>query len=373
MENVEYIILGLAGLAVILLLVILLRRGRGGDAQKELIELRTLTQRQADELTGMRQQQADQYIKVLKELSDSKQSLTSSLGGQGKDLETFFGKVQSQLTTVTQSAQELNRQAMAIGKLGEIMRSPKLRGYLGELELETVLQNILPAEFFRIQYPIPGVGVVDAVVFLGDKLVPIDSKFPLEAFERLQEAENAEERVRLSARRDFVKAVKARVDEASKYVSPQAGTIDFCLVFLPGEGIYAEASQRRYPDDPSDDILHYAMQRKIALVSPSLLFAYLRTVVLGLQSLHIEKRAEEVMRGLTSLQTLIYGVKKPFEVLGTHLNNAQAQYMNVTREMGKLENRIASLADEALGEEESRPELLPGGESGPPPGGDEKS
>jgi DNA recombination protein RmuC len=379
MENVEYIILGLVGLAVILLLVILLRRGRGGDAQKELIELRTLTQRQTEELSGLRQQQedqksslvkelSDQYAKVLKELSDSRQSLTSSLGGQGKELESFFGKVQSQLTTVTQSAQELNRQSQVIGRLSELLQAPKQRGGLGEQELELVLAEILPAEYYRLQYELgPGLGKVDAVIILGDRMVPVDSKFPMSAFDQLREADNADTETKRKARGKFVKAVKERIDEASKYVRPDARTIDFGLVFLPAEGIYLEAATHRYPEDPTDDLIHYANSRKMALVSPSLFFAYLRTIYLGLNSLRVAEHVDEIVKGLAGLRTLLQKVMEPLRLLGKHINNARAQYDNAMQEVNTLDVRMSVLTTGVLSGE-APPEL-----PGPPPGGEGES
>ncbi len=377
LDIIYYIIAGVVGLGLGIWLGRLMSKAKGGEDRDKLIELHTLTKRQADELAGFRQEQTtlqstlfkvlgDQYTMVLKELGESRQSLTSSLGGQGKELEIFFGKVQSQLTTVTQSAQELNRQATAIAELRDLLRAPVQRGITGEFILEKVLQDNLPRESYSLQYQLPS-GRVDAIVHLGDRMVPIDSKFPLPAYERLRKANDAEENVKKKARRDFVKAVKDRIDEAAKYVRSDAGTVDFGLVFLPAEGIYAEAAQRRYPDDPDDDLLAYANRQKMALVSPSLLFAYLRTVYLGLQSLRIGERAEEIIIGLTEIKTAFHGVRVPLEKLGRQLDFARSNYEETSKMFDRADLRLGQLTAEGVGPEllsGEEPPVLPSDENG---------
>ncbi|OGD75268.1 MAG: hypothetical protein A2Y64_04290, partial [Candidatus Coatesbacteria bacterium RBG_13_66_14] len=302
------------------------------------------------------------------QLAESKQSLTSNLGDQGTKLATFFGEVQNQLTHVSRSAEELNRQSQVIGRLSELLQAPSQRGLVGQIELELVLKDTLPAEYYRLQYELgPGLGKVDAVIILGDRLVPVDSKFPMPAFDQLREADKSDTDTKRKARGKFVKAVKERIDEASKYVRPDARTIDFGLVFLPAEGIYQEAATHRYPDDPTDDLIRYAHSHKMALVSPSLFFAYLRTIYLGLNSLRVAEHVEEIVKGLAGLRTLLQKVLEPLRLLGKHINNARAQYDNTMQEVNSLDVRMSVLTTGVLSGE-APPEL-----TGVPEDGEEKS
>ncbi|MCK4593304.1 DNA recombination protein RmuC [bacterium] len=366
----DYITPILAGITVVLLVIILAKKDRYTKTHDELVKLKTLNEKQAEEIGDLREklleQLSNQQRMLLKELGDNREKLAKSLGMQSRELEKYFGKIETQVEGVKGKAEELVRQAAVIGELRDLLRAPKQRGMLGETVLELVLGNNFPQENYQLQYDLPTGGRVDAVVKLGNRLVPIDAKFPLEAFEQLQQSLDGDEKTRKAARHAFVKAVKDRVDEAAKYVRPEAGTMDFGFVFLPAEGIYAEAAQRRYLDNPSDDLLGYSSQRKIVLVSPSLLFAYLRTVYLGLKSLQIEERAEEIMRGLAELATAFHQVREPFEKVGKQLSWAKENYDLASRQFERADTKLGQLASEGVGPEllpdEEAPELLPGQE-----------
>jgi DNA anti-recombination protein RmuC len=361
----EYVIAGLAGLAVVLLLVILLRRGRGGETQRELIELCAVASQQSEQLVSLRDL-------LVKQLGEQEKSVIERLGKDQLELinslQEHFGKVQKEVEGVKGKAEELARQATVIGELRELLRSPKQRGIIGEESCEIVLTDTLPDEYWTRQFRLQGVGIVDYAVKLGDRFVPIDAKFPDDSFQRLRRAENTGESERKKARRDFVKTVQEKIDQVAKYVRPDLKTMEFGIVYLPVEGIYFEASQRRYPDDPEDDLLAYARRKKVVMTSPSLLFAYLRTVYLGLQSLKIEKKAEEIMCGLSALRSAFNEVRVPLIKLGNQLSDAWNNFNKTSRAYSEAELLLGRLAAEGVGSE-----LLPGEESGVPPGGEEKS
>ncbi len=384
----DIVIVALLAITVALLIFLLTKKNINPKADADFNVLKTLNERQASEIKelhktlgeslsrqredladkinnlkqGMNQKLSDQEVKLLNQLSQDKTKADASLAERGKDLKDFFGDVNKQLAIVNEKAGELTSQAKVIGELREILRSPKQRGTLGEKGCEIVLAENLPAENWASQYRLDE-GVVDFVVRLGDRLVPVDAKFPLESFERVRKADNLGEVDKKSARKAFVKAVKNRVDEVAKYVNPRAGTVDFAMLFLPGEGIYVEAAERRDINDPSDDILSYASRKRVVIVSPSLLFAYLRTVYLGLESLRIEEKAEEIMLGLASIKAAFSRVQEPLIKLGTHLRNASNQHSEAIKFFDRADTKLGQLTVEGTGDalvvEGHQPELLP--------------
>jgi len=367
----DFVIAGLLAITIVLLVFLLKKKNSNPRADADLATLKELNERQAREIRelsssfseilgkqredllgkigtleqGMQQKLSAQQVTLLKQLSQDKTNVDASLSEQGKELKQFFGTIDKQLAVVSEKAGDLISQAKVIGELREILRSPKQRGTLGERGCEIVLAENLPAENWASQYRLDE-GVVDFVVRLGDRLVPVDAKFPLESFERVRKADNLGESDKKSARKAFVKAVKNRVDEVAKYVNPRAGTVDFAMLFLPGEGIYVEAAERHDLSDPGDDILSYANQRRVVLVSPSLLFAYLRTVYLGLESLRIEEKAEEIMRGLTSIKTAFSKAQEPLIKVGTHLRNASNQHSEAIKFFDRADTKLGQLTVE---------------------------
>jgi DNA recombination protein RmuC len=237
-----------------------------------------------------------------------------------------------------------------IASLQDILRAPKLRGNLGEQFLEQSLALVLPHEAFEMQHRFnngSGSVVVDAVVRLGDRLVPIDSKFPLESFQRLLEADTDEARAR--ARKAFVVAVRSRIDEiAEKYVRPEAGTYDFALMYLPAENVYYEAVIRDDGADASSGVVAYASRKKVILVSPNTLLAYLLTIAHGLKGLQIEKKAERFQRDLAGVQTRFSAFVGSFELVGRHLGNAWSKYEEAEKKAGTLQGQIAGITGSVL-------------------------
>jgi DNA recombination protein RmuC len=251
--------------------------------------------------------------------------------------------------------EEANRKIYEIGKdissLQQVLQAPKLRGGLGELLLEDVLSQILPADHFTMQHAFRSGQKVDAVIRLGSGLVPVDSKFPLENFRRLLDAHTDEDRAR--QRRAFVTDVKRHVDAvATKYILPDEGTFDFALMYIPAENVYYEIIVK---DDATGeaDIASYALARKVIPVSPGCFYAYLQAIVLGLRGLRIEERAHAILQQLSRLRGDFDRFRDEFRLVGKHATNAVASFTAADRRLDRLESSFASVVGAETGVPES--------------------
>ena len=249
-----------------------------------------------------------------------------------------FGKLHRRLGEVAEIAVRIEQVAGSVEELGRILRVPKLRGLMGEQTLEAMLRQVLPERFWSTQHRFEDGRIVDAVVRLGDRLIPIDAKFPLESYQRLAAAE--EDETRKAARRDFVRSVKTRIDEiAGRYVRPGEGTVDFGLMFVPAEGVFGEVVGGG--EDPgAESLLDYALERHVLPVSPATIFAYLSVIASGLRGFAVESRAAEIVRGLAAAEQEVARLREELTVLGKHLVNASQRYGEVERRLARVEDRL---------------------------------
>ena len=243
-----------------------------------------------------------------------------------------------QLGAVGQATAHLAEQAKGLGELQQILRPPKARGGFGELLLGQLLADRLPPTAYALQYGFAGGERVDAVIKV-DRIVPIDSKFPLDNFERMLAAENDIERQQFE--KLFARDVKSHVDAiASKYIRPDEGTYDFAFMYLPSEAIYYELACGK-----TGALLEYAHDKRVLPVSPTTLTAYLQVIVLGLKGLQIEQHAQEVMAYCTQLQKDFGKFKEDFELVGTHLDRAQKKFLESEKRLGKFETKLDQAAE----------------------------
>ena len=209
------------------------------------------------------------------------------------------------LVELSKTSQQIHEVGINIATLQEILRPPKLRGGLGEQFLGELLSQILPPQFYSLQHTFKSGERVDAVVKIGEKYVPIDSKFPLDNFKRIVESKTDEERK--TYQKAFSKDVKKHVDDiAGKYILPQEGTYDFALLYIPAENVYYETITKDESFGEEKGILNYALTKKVIPVSPNTFYAYLQVIILGLKGLQIEKDALKI-------QALLSGLKKRSE------------------------------------------------------------
>ena len=206
--------------------------------------------------------------------------------------------------------------------------------------LEELLKQMLPLDHFSLQYTFTNGKKVDAVIFLGQGMIPIDAKFPLENFRRILEAKNDDDENR--ARKAFTADVKKHIDDiASKYILPEDGTFEFALMYIPAENIYYEVIIK--DEFQAESISSYAQRKKVIPVSPNSFYAYLQAIVRGLKGLRIERSAQVILECLGQLETDFQKFLTDFEKVGGHLSNAEASYQKAFRRFEKLQDKVASI------------------------------
>ena len=310
-----------------------------------------LLQQQLDALRGqlgtglsgqsqaMTQQLAQLTTQVNDRLRESLEVVQRSQASVGERLEgtaRVVGEVQRGLGELREATAKVFEVGRSVNQLHDILKAPKLRGGLGELLLADLLGQVLPAEHVSLQHGFKSGERVDAAIRLGDGLVPIDAKFPLEDFRRLLEAPDDETRARI--KKAFVARVRKHVDDvAAKYILPDEQTYDFALMYIPAENVFYEAIVR----DDGRELASYALERKVVPVSPNTLYAYLQAIVLGLRGLRIEAQAQEVMSQLGRLAGDLGKLREDMRLVGKHLGNAQQVFASAERRLDRFEQRLA--------------------------------
>ncbi|MFH1258993.1 MAG: DNA recombination protein RmuC [Elusimicrobiota bacterium] len=281
-----------------------------------------------------------QMNQITNQLASSQKTIDDRLENAAK----IFGSVHQKLGELSKANEQILEIGQDISSLQEILRSPKLRGGIGEYLLGDLLSKILPAAHFSLQYEFKNGERVDAIIRLGKSLVPIDAKFSLENFQKfLEAATDAEKR---QIRRKFTQDIQKHINDiANKYILPEEGTFDFALMYVPAENVYYEAFLRSDKDD-TISLIDYALNKKIIPVSPVSFFAYLQAIVLGLRGLKIEETAKEILNYLSHLRIDWVKFQNEFEVLGTHLNNAEKKYSEVEKKLDRFGQRLLQIGEE---------------------------
>jgi DNA recombination protein RmuC len=329
-----------------------LRREVGGLASQMKDEVHALQRHVGAELKGV----SDEVSRQLREGMRLIQSAQTTMGERLDRAARVVGDVQGSLGTLREATQRVVDIGRDIQGLERVLKSPKIRGGLGETLLEQLLAQMLPREHWAAQHAFRSGERVDAAIRIGDRLVPIDAKFPLENFQRL--VDEPEEERRRALRKAFARDVKLRVDEiAKKYILPDEATYDFALMYVPAENVYYEIVVK--PDDAEDDaIAAYALSRRVVPVSPNTLYAYLQVIILGLRGLRIEANARQIQADLGRLGGDLRNLQDHMGTLGRHLGHAQKQYDEAQRDLDRLEAKVEAI--EGKGRDAPDQPALPG-------------
>jgi DNA recombination protein RmuC len=286
-----------------------------------------------------------QLTTVTSQLSSVTSQLQNNTGQMGSRLDNaakVIQDVQNKLGELGQATQEIKELGQSVSKLEEMLKAPKLRGGLGELLLEDLLKQVLPANAYDIQYRFKSGQAVDAIIRIANGIVPVDSKFPLENFQKMLEAKSEQEKK--TASRLFRMDVKKHIDAiAGKYILPDEGTFDFALMYIPAENIFYETiiKDEAFPDE--DSLQMYAGNLHVIPVSPNSFYAYLRVIALGLKGLQIEKSAKEIFQNLELLGTELRKFNDIFETLGSQLNNAKNNYDKADKQLAGLTEKFKTV------------------------------
>jgi DNA recombination protein RmuC len=317
----------------------------------------TLMQQQMEQLRGQMSDGLNKNISLLTEqlrmineqvnqqLQLVNQQLQNSSGQIGQRLDNaarVIGDVQKNIGELSEASKRIFEVGKDIASLQEILQPPKLRGGLGEQFLGESLSQILPPEFFTLQYQFSSGERVDAAVRLGEKLVPIDSKFPLDNFRRIIECKTEEERK--TFQKVFYKDVKKHIDDiASKYIVPKEGTYDFALLYIPAENVYYETIIKDESFGEEKGILNYALNKKVIPVSPNSFYAYLQVIILGLKGLKIEEHAKEIQTLLVGLGKDLKEFQEDFRLVGRHINDARNRFDEARTRLEKFSFRLEQI------------------------------
>ena len=372
------VLIGIVVVVVLLAAWLFLQTARNLGKEEESRARMEQLQRDLQTLAGQTQNFSQQLGQLAQNVTKSLEGVTGALqrgvtdsatiaaqaqtamASELKNSRETLGQIQQQLGAVQQAGHQMSQTAQT---LQNILGGAKSRGSLGEVALERLLEDALPRERYQRQYRFSSGEAADAVIFLRDKLLPIDSKFPLDAFRRMSEQSAAQASPQADeARRAFVTAVKGHADSiAKKYILPNEGTLGIALMFVPSENVYYELLMTA--DAKAQPLDEYCRSRNVIAVSPNTLYAHLQVILMGLQGMQIEENAERLHASLAGMQKQLDNFTEVFEKVGTHLKNAQQSYSESEKRLDKAKDTLDGLlgagASNAALESAEAPPALP--------------
>jgi DNA recombination protein RmuC len=313
------------------------------------------------QLDALRAQVGQSLAENAQTLQRVNESLGQRLDANLQIVGQRFTETTGMVTTVHEKLKGLEEAATRIFEVGkdltslqEILQPPKLRGGVGEVLLENLLRDRLPPSRYAMQHRFSNGTFVDAVIRLENRVVPVDSKFPVENFRAMLRAATDDERAR--ARREFIRQVQGHIKTiAEKYILPAEGTFDFALMYVPAENVYYEAIVQ---GDEPEGLYAFAMERRVIPVSPTTFYAYLVALVYGLKGLQVEQQAAKIREGLAHLLGDLDRVRRAMDTLGQQLRHAQVNYARASEALDRFHLRLQTVSGASLPE----PQVLPLGD-----------
>lgn len=312
------------------------------------------------------QDQFHETNRVMSGISKESRELLNNVAQQFNEISRYSQKSIKEVTERLTRLDETNKQVVGFSEqlknLQDILKNPKQRGVLGEYYLEESLKNVLPPNSYQMQYRFKNGEAVDAVVFVDKKIIPIDSKFSLETYEKILNCSDVE--LRNELQKKLKVDLKNRIDETAKYVRPKENTVDFAFMFIPSESLYYDLLSSRISSGiASRDLIEYAFRDKhVIIVSPTSFLAYLQTVLQGLRALKIEESTKEIYKRVDQLGMHLKKYEDYHSKLGKSLSAVVSHYNNSHKEFSKIDKDVIKITgtEEGLGletEELDRPTL----------------
>jgi len=360
MNNLSTILLFLLLAAVLVVIYLLLKKKEGGGEEKLITMMERLSNLslQNDELRRMMDAKLSETHKATQnhfgKTADIMQGVT-------KEANKIISEVSEKLTKLDETNKQVVNFSSQLQNLQDILKNPKQRGVLGEYFLEETLKNVLPPGSYEMQYKLGkdkngSELIVDAVVFVKDKIIPIDSKFSLENYEKILDCHNQDEREKLE--KLFRQDLKNRIDETSKYVLPSRNTLEFAFMFIPSEAIYYDLLINKVGAVKVNtrDLIEYAFRdKKVVIVSPTSFLAYLQTVLQGLKAMQIEETAKDIKKNVEKLGRHILSYDDFLKKIGNSLGTTVSHYNNAYKEFKKIDKDVIKIAG---GESKIEPTVL---------------
>jgi len=315
------------------------KSGKGSSSQDQSFlliqnQLQDIAKSNQDLKISNEQLKSELSEKLQDKIGQSQKMMTDSVQTQLQESQKLIKDITIELGAVKGQNEQVLGFTEQLKSLQEILQNSKQRGALGEYFLETTLKNILPPDLYETQYSFKDKTIVDAVVKLPDGLVPIDSKFSLENYNKLVLEKNAD--TRLIYEKKFKDDLKTRITETAKYIKPREGTLTFALMFIPSEGIYYDLLNEKIGEINSRNLLEFAYEKKVIMVSPTTLYAYLQTILQGLNSLKIGKQAESIIKHVETLKKHVATLAIEHERLGKSINAVVTHYNSNAKRIGHV-------------------------------------
>lgn len=274
-------------------------------------------------------------------LERSNAAVQTSVQKQLTESAKLIADVTQRLTKLDETNQRVVDVATELKSLQNVLQNPKQRGVIGEYYLEQILKNTLPPGAFALQYKLGEGLIVDAVIRYEDKLLPLDSKFSLENYNRMIEAKDDQKE---GLEKLFKNDIKGRIDETAKYIRPGQGTLDQALMFIPSETIYYDILTEKVGIN-GRNLLEYAADKKVTIVGPTTLSAMLQTIAHGLRSIEIHKDTEKIRKNIEQLQKHLISHNGYMQKLGASLGTTVGHFNTTYKELGKIDRDIVKIAD----------------------------
>ena len=306
-----------------------------------------------EERSGMilLQQQMQELGRTLDaRVSESSRTMQENSHRQFSESARLIKEITTELTSVKEIGRQTQTYAEQLQSLQDLLKNPKQRGILGEYYLETVLRNVMSPEDYKIQYPFKNGEIVDAVIIINKKLVPVDSKFSLDNYNRFVSTQVGTPE-RSVAEKAFVNDLKLRITETAKYIRPEEDTMDFAFMFIPSEGIYYDLLTNQIGGASEDEnlIQRAASKYKVIIVSPTSFLAYLQTIMQGLKALQIEEKAVDIQKRVGELGKHIGAYEEFYKKLGTSLGTSVSHWNAGYRELGKIDKDVYRISETKIG------------------------
>lgn len=288
---------------------------------------------------------------IMQQLNNISQVLDNKLSESNKTMQNQYGQSMKIIQDVTEKLTKLdetNKQVIGFAdqlqSLEDILKNPKQRGILGEYYLEELLKNVFSPSQYQMQYQFKDGQIVDAAIFVRDKIIPIDSKFSLENYNRILEERDPVQREELEG--IFRQDLKNRIDETAKYIRPQEGTMEFAFMFIPAEAIYYDLLINKIGAVKVNtrDLIDYAVREKhVHIVSPTSFYAYLQTIIQGLRAMQIEESAKEIKKNVEVLGRHIISYQEYLRKIGSNLSTTVNCYNIANKEFAKIDKDVVKI------------------------------
>jgi len=278
---------------------------------------------------------AENMAKQLKESKDDKDKMTETLTKLTRELEKIKGTNDQVLTFANQ-----------MKTLEKILGNQKQRGILGEIQLENLLANVLPPELFEMQYSFSNNEIVDAIIKVGEYIIPIDAKFSLDNYNKMIETEEIDNEKLNDLEKKFKSDIKNRIDETSKYIKPNEGTVDYAYMFIPADGLYQDLLNNKVGSLKINqrDLVSYAYQKKVMIVSPMSLFPMLQVTNKALNNMKVEESISEIQMNIEKLGNHLKAYVSYHEKLGNSIGTVVNHYNNSSKEFKKIDKDVTKLS-----------------------------